>query len=281
MKSKKKMSFNIESIILQLLLWMISLLILVPFYFLLVNTFKTPQEVTASPMGLPRQGISFDSYVIAWKNMNYARVFLNNLINTTGSVILIVLIGAMASYTLARRNNKVNRFIYVLMLSAIMIPFQMTIVPLMKIVTGLHLMNSYLGIILVFVFTNIPFVIFLYYSFIKTIPIQLEEAARIDGASVLKTFWLVCFPLLKPVTGTVIILQSIGFWNDFLVQILFITKPRYFNIARMIYSNVGLFSTDWNALLPMFVLGMLPVLIFYIFMQKSIIKGIAAGSIKG
>ncbi|MFC5404267.1 carbohydrate ABC transporter permease [Cohnella soli] len=281
MKSAALRASKRSNILLELLLWVLSLVILIPFYYLIVNTLKPPQDVLAKPMSFEWSHLSLSAYFKAWKDMKYEHVFMNNVITTVGAVIIIVLIGSMAAYTLVRRNNRFHRFVYYLFISSIIIPFQMAIVPLFKIFVKFHLMNSLLGVILVFVFSNISFVVFLYYSFIRTIPIQLEEAAKIDGASIIRTFVSICFPLLWPVTGTVIIIQSVAFWNDFFVQILFIMSPKYFTITRMIYANVGIFSTDWSALLPMFVLGMLPILIFYVFMQKSIISGITAGSVKG
>ncbi|MBM7568475.1 carbohydrate ABC transporter permease [Paenibacillus sacheonensis] len=269
------------TILLELGLWVAALIVLIPFYYLIINTLKPPADVVARPMSFDLKSLSFGAYTKAFHDMKYGHVFLNNLITTAGAVILIVLIGSSAAYTLVRRNTKFHRLVYYLFISSIIVPFQMAIVPLFKIFVKMHLMNTLLGVILVFVFTNIAFVVFLYYSFIRTIPYQLEEAAKIDGASVFRTFVSICFPLLWPVTGTVIIIQSVAFWNDFFVQILFIVSPKYFTITRMIYANVGIFSTDWSALLPMFVLGMLPILIFYVFMQKSIISGITAGSVKG
>ncbi|HEY0829202.1 MAG TPA: carbohydrate ABC transporter permease [Bacilli bacterium] len=280
MKPAKSMSAK-SNILLEILLWILSLAILIPFYYLIVNTLKPPQEVISRPMGFPLSDLTLNAYITAWADMNYEKVFMNNFLTTASAVVLIILVGSMAAYALVRKRTRFHRFVYILMISAIMVPFQMIIIPLFQIFSNLHLMNSLLGVVLVFVFTNIPFVIFLYYSFIKTIPIQLEEAATMDGCSVLRTFSSICFPLLWPVTGTIAIIQSVAFWNDFIVQLLFITSTKYFSITRMIYSNVGLFSTDWSSLLPMFVLGMLPILIFYIIMQKSIISGITAGSVKG
>ncbi|MDG0810381.1 carbohydrate ABC transporter permease [Cohnella rhizosphaerae] len=271
----------VGNVVLEVSLWILALVILIPFYYLVVNTLKPAKDVVARPMSFDWSTLSIDSYIKAFQDMHYGHVFLNNLITTGGAVILIVLIGSSAAYTLVRRNTKLHKFVYYLFISSIIVPFQMAIVPLFKIFVKMNLMNTLLGVILVFVFTNIAFVVFLYYSFIRTIPYALEEAAKMDGASVLRTFVSICFPLLWPVTGTVIIIQSVAFWNDFFVQILFIVSPKYFTITRMIYANVGIFSTDWSALLPMFVLGMLPILIFYVFMQKSIIGGITAGSVKG
>lgn len=267
--------------VLEISLWVVSLIILIPFYYLAVNTFKSPEHVTNAPMALPGSDFSFGSYQKAWDRMNYPRVFLNNLIYTVTSVVLNLLISSMAAYALVLRKTKFHRFIYLMFISAIMVPFQMLIIPLMKMFASFDMMNTYQGVILVYIFTNISFATFLYYSFIKTIPHQLEEAARIDGASVMQTYRRIYFPLLVPVTVTIGISLVITFWNDFLVQVLFIGTPEMQNITKAVFSNVGMFSTDWSMLLPMFMLSMIPLLIFFFFMQKYIIKGLVAGSVKG
>lgn len=278
---KHKEKYKIHDYFLEIGLWVLALIILIPFYYIVVNTFKSPSHVVSAPMALPGADFSFSSYKEAWVRMNYPRVFLNNLIYTGISVIVSIIVSSMAAYTLVMKKTRFHKFIYLLFISSIMIPFQMLIIPLMKMFSDFHLMNTYHGVILVFVFTNIAYVSFLYYSFIKTIPSQLEEAARIDGASVMQTFWRIYFPLLKPVTVTAGINISITFWNDFLVQVLFISKPEMQNITRAVFSNVGLFSTDWSMLLPMFMLSMIPLLVFFFIMQKHIIKGLTAGSVKG
>ncbi|MBB6731944.1 carbohydrate ABC transporter permease [Cohnella zeiphila] len=267
--------------IMEIVLWILSLIILIPFYYLAVNTFKSPAHVTHAPMALPGADFSFSSYQEAWSKMNYPRVFINNLIYTGASVVLNLFVSSMAAYALVMKRTRFHRFIYLLFISSIMIPFQMLIIPLMRMFSDFHMMNTYQGVILVYVFTNISFVTFLYYSFVKTIPPQLEEAARMDGATVMQTFWRIYFPLLVPVTVTAGINLVIGFWNDFLVQVLFISKPEMQNITRAVFSNVGQFTTDWSTLLPMFMLSMLPLIVFFFFMQKYIVKGLVAGSVKG
>lgn len=273
--------YHTRDYVLEVSLWIISLIILIPFYYLAVNTFKSPEHVTNAPLALPGADFSFSSYVEAWSRMSYPRVFLNNLIYTGVSVMLNLFVSSMAAYALVMKKTKFHRFIYLLFISSIMIPFQMLIIPLMKMFSDFHMMNTYQGVILVYAFTNIAFTTFLYYSFVKTIPYQLEEAARMDGATVMQTFWRIYFPLLVPVTVTAGIHLVINFWNDFLVQVLFISKPEMQNITRAVFSNVGMFSTDWSMLLPMFMLSMLPLLVFFFFMQKYIVKGLVAGSVKG
>ncbi len=269
-----------RGILLPIAMWIAALLILIPFYYVVVNTIKPAGEAVASPMALPRQ-VDFSSYAKAWQDMNYPLVFMNTLINTVVTVVFVILISSMAAYTLMRRRNLLNKILYNFFVSAFMIPYVMMILPLFKIIRDLHMMNSMQGVILIYVATSIPFQIFLYCSFIKTIPPEIEEAAIVDGASVFRIFRSIYFPLLKSVSSTVAILVSINVWNDFITQLLFIQSPQFYTITRMLYTNVGQFRTDWTALMPMFVLGIAPVLIFYLVMQKHIVKGIAMGSVKG
>lgn len=279
MHNDKLKKFYKEAILF-LVLWLLALVILIPFYYVFINTIKLPSEAVASPMAIPTH-ITFESYVKAWQEMRYPRVFMNTLINTSVSVVFVILLSSMAAYSLVRRRHVFHKILYNVFISAFMIPYVMMIMPLFKIIRNFHMMNTMQGVIAIYIATSIPFGVFLYCSFIKTIPIEIEEAAFIDGCSVLRIYWNICLPLLTPVSATVAIILSIGVWNDFLTQLLFIQSPKYYTITRMLYTNVGQFRIDWTSLMPMFMLGIAPVLIFYILMQKYIIKGIAVGSVKG
>ncbi|MFD0717181.1 carbohydrate ABC transporter permease [Paenibacillus sp. GCM10027626] len=265
---------------LELALWLISLVILIPFYYLFINTVKQPQDATEHPLSLPHVW-NFQSYLDAWTKMEYPVVFGNTVMYMVISVFIIIVLASTAAYALVRRKTRYHAAIYYLFVGAIMMPYQMMIMPLYRIVKVLHLMNTVPGVVFVYVFTALPFAIFLYCGFMRSLPLELEEAACVDGSSVYRTFVSIVFPLLRPVTATVIVLKSIEVWNDFMTQLLFIQSSSLQTITRKIYTNVGLFTTDWTSLLPMFVLGIAPMLLFYLMMQKNIIKGISAGSIKG
>lgn len=269
-----------NNIALGIVMWIIGLVVIVPFYYLVVTTFKTPMEAIQSPFGIPKS-INFDSYKAAWNSMNYPNVFKNNLVITSISVILLVILSSMASYPLARRKHKLNKILFLVILTGLMVPAQMNVIPLFKIIRSLNLMNNIFGVILVYAFTFLPFSVFIYHGFIRGIPLELEEAARIDGCSVWYTYWRIVFPLLKPATATVIILNSLNIWNDFVYPLLFLQSRENATILLEVYRNVGQFSVDWTNMFPMLVLGMLPMFIFYVLMQKQIIKGIAAGAVKG
>ena len=253
----------------------------IPIYYLIVTTFKTAQEATANPLGLPKS-IAFENYVNAWTNMQYPRALGNTVLITGISVFLVVLFGALAGYAIARNKSKLGNRVFLLFLSGLMIPFQMNIISLYKIVRTSGLMNSMFAVILVNVAINIPQSVFLCKEFIQSaIPIELEEAADIDGCTVFGKFFRIVAPLLKPVASTVTILITLNVWNEFLTPLLFLQSRENDVILQEVARNIGQFSTDWTSLFPMLMLGVAPLMIFYILMQKYIISGVTAGSLKG
>lgn len=274
---KRKLSDCISEIVIII----IAVIAMIPIYYLIVTTLKTPEEAAFGPLSLPHH-LTFGNYINAWNAMNYPRAFLNNFIVTSFSVVGIILISSMAAYAIARRQNKLNKVIYFIFLAGIMVPFQMAIIPLYKLVVTLGLMDKIWGVIIIDIFAvNLPFSIFLFRGFIVTIPHELEEAALIDGCSIFRTFWQIIFPIMKPVIATVAILDSLSIWNDFLTPLLFLQTRNHQVILQEVYRNIGQFATNWTAFFPMMVLGVAPLLIFYLLMQKNIIKGMVSGSIKG
>ncbi len=267
--------------VLEAVMLILAAVMMIPVYYLIVTTLKTPEEATFSPLGLPH-AITFENYIRAWTKMNYPNVFKNNFLITFCSVTGIILISSMAAYVIARRPNRLNRVIYFIFLSGIMVPFQMAIIPLYRLVASLGLMDRIWGVIVIVIFAvNLPFSIFLFRGFVVTIPYELEEAALIDGCTVNRTFWQIVFPLMKPVIATVAILDSLSIWNDFLTPLLFLQTRKNQVILQEVYRNIGQFQTNWTAFFPMMVLGVAPLLVFYLLMQKYIIKGIVSGSVKG
>ena len=264
-------------------IFMIALAVIwfVPIYYLIVTTLKTPQEATLSPLGLPKV-FHFENYVNAWSKMQFPRAFGNTLFITVCAVGILVILGSMAGYALARTNSKMGSRIFLLFLAGLTVPFQMNIISLYKIVKSLGLMNTAWAVILVDVAINMPQAVFLIKEFIESsVPIELEEAAIVDGCSVFKRFFTIVLPLLKPVLSTVIILVTLNVWNEFLTPLLFLQSRENGVILQEVTRNIGQFSTDWTALFPMLMLGVAPLMIFYIFMQKYIINGVAAGAVKG
>ena len=274
----KKIAVNVSLNIVYLL---IGMLMLIPIYYLVITTFKTPAEAALSPLGLPEH-LTFANYRKALGAMNYGKALMNNVIITGTSVILLLVFASMAAYVVARSRKRIFKVMYSIFMIGLIVPFQIAIIPLYKIITGMHLMNTHFGVILIDVFCiNLPLSIFLFRGFINTVPKELEEAAYIDGYGVFRTFWKIIFPLLKPIVSTVAILDALAVWNDFMTPLLFLQSPEKGVLLQEVYKNVGPFSTDWTSFFPMLVLATLPLVIFYLIMQKSIIEGVVAGSVKG
>ena len=259
----------------------LAVMVLVPIYYLIVTTFKTSAEATAAPMALPS---SFDlsGYARAFQKMQYPRALMNTVIITVCSVAGIIIVSAMCGYALNRKGNyRLSKMTFTLLLSGMLFPYQMSILGLYRLIQTMGLMNHLTAVILIDVACNIPFATFMFRSFVSTIPVELEEAARIDGAGTFRTFWTITFPLMKPIVATISILNALTIWNDFMGPLYFLQVREKDVLLQEIYRNVGQFSTDWTSLFQMLVLGALPLLVFYLFMQRYIIGGVMSGSIKG
>lgn len=254
---------------------------MLPIYYLLITTFKTPEEATSRPLALPTI-LHFEGYANAWKEMDYPLVFTNTLLITVLSLAGMLVFAAMASYVLARRKCKFNSFTFYVLLSGMMVPFQMSIMAQYKLVRALGLMNNILSVVLINIAVNLPMSILFMKNFIQSsVPVEVEEAAYIDGCGVWGTFFRITIPLLRPVIATLATMNSIAIWNDFLTPLMFLQSKNSRTILLAVNSNVGQFSTNWTNMFPMMVLGALPLVIFFLLMQKHIIKGISAGGVKG
>lgn len=274
-RERRSLAITELGLILLALVWFI------PVYYLLVTTFKTPQDATAHPLGLPETWV-FENYVTAWKNMQYPRALGNTVFITVCSVFLVVLLGSLAGYALARTKTKWGNRMFLFFLCGLMVPFQMNIISLYKIVKSLGLMNSVFAVLLVNTAINLPQSIFLCKEFVNTsVPMELEEAADIDGIGPFGKFFKLVLPLMKPVLSTTIIIVTLNVWNEFLTPTLFIQSRQSDVLLQEVSRNIGQFSTDWTAMFPMLMLGVAPLMIFYVFMQKYIIGGVAAGAVKG
>ena len=274
---KEKIKNRIISICIFLLVcvWMI------PVYYMVVSTFKTGAEVATSPLALPSH-FNFDAYIDSFIKMQYPKALFNTAFISVMTVLINVTVSTFAAYTLARRDNRANRFIYMFFIVGMMVPVQMGLSSLYKIMSGLKLVDNLFSVVLINAAASTISSIFLIKSFIKSaIPVELEEAAKVDGCSVFGVFFRIVLPLLKPVLATVTIIVMLGTWNDYLNPSLFLQSRQNNVILQELYRNVGQFSTDWASMFPMLVLGILPLTIVYVLLQKFIINGVTQGSIKG
>jgi raffinose/stachyose/melibiose transport system permease protein len=251
----------------------------VPFYYLLVNTFKTGQDATFYPMSIPFK-FTLDNYRQAFKLINFWSSLRNSLVITIASVLIIILFGSMAAYPIVRWKKKWTRALFVYFLLGFMVPVQVSMIPLFRLISGMNLQNSALGMIVLYS-SWCNFAMFMYQGFLSTVPMELEEAARIDGCNLWQMFWRIVFPLLKSVTTTIAIFDVMWIWNDFILPYLFLSSSENFTLIMEVYKGVGQFSNNWSEILCIMVIVLFPITVFYIIMQKHIIAGITSGAVKG
>ncbi|HSP22354.1 MAG TPA: carbohydrate ABC transporter permease [Planococcus sp. (in: firmicutes)] len=269
----------------EILLLLVALIFLSPIYIIIVNSFKTRQELYESALALPEQ-FSFQYYTEAMEQMDFVNAFINSMIVTIVSVVFIVILSSMTAWMLARSGNRISTIIFMTLIATMLIPFQTLMMPLMQLVTGITrdfgipLYNTLGGLIFMNIGFNAALSVFLYHGFIKSIPISLEEAATIDGASKFGVFWRIIFPILTPITATVMILNVILIWNDFLLPSLTLVDKELRTIPLSVFYFFGEFTIEWNLAMAGLTLTIIPVVIFYMLAQKYIIKGIGEGAVK-
>jgi raffinose/stachyose/melibiose transport system permease protein len=265
--------------IVEILAILVGLVFLVPFYYVFSNSLKSFAEILTNTSALPKVLI-FDNYVNAFEKLDFLLVFKNSLIITIASNIVLVIYCSMAAYMLVRTKNKISNIIFMTFVAAMIIPFQSIMIPLIKTAGNLGILNSIWGLVIMYLGFGSGMTIFLYHGFIKGIPLELEEAAIIDGCSRFGVFWRIVFPLLKPITVTIVILNSLWIWNDFLLPSLVLQDPELRTIPLATFFFFGQYTKQWDLALAALVIGIIPLLIFFFTMQKHIIQGITSGSIK-
>lgn len=272
-KWKEKVTF--------ILIFIVLILFMVPFFVLVINTFKTTAEFTKAPFSLPTS-FSLDNYTQAIERMNFGKALFNTAFITVVTTLINTLLASMTGYFFARKRWKINKVIFACFLASMVAPFQVYMIPLVKIYGGmLGLSNQLLMVVYAAVGLNIPFAVFLYNGFAESIPEELDEAAKIDGCSFTRTFFEIIFPLLKPIMITVMVFVALGVWNDYLMTSLFLTKTATKTLALAAFTFLTNHSADYAPMMAGLVLGIIPVLFFYLLGQKYIIEGVISGSVKG
>ena len=268
-------------IILEVILILCAAVYIYPVFLMFTNSFKSFKEVLVNVVALPTH-LEFANYTHVIEKINYGRLFFNNVVITFTGILGIVFFSSLAAYILARRNTRFTRAAYMFCIIPMLVPFQTIMITLVKVMKTLHLSGSLLGLGLQYWGFGIPMAVFIYMGFIKTIPRAIDESATIDGASAFSTYVRIIFPLLKPVTATVMVLDVMWIWNDFLLPMLMVnSSPKTKTLTLAAYTFVGQYNTQWQYAMTAMVLALLPSILFFIFMQKHIIKGVVAGAVKG
>lgn len=254
-------------------------LFIVPFYLMVINSFKTTQEFVQNPFALPTS-IDFDNYILAFERMNFMSAFVNSLLITVIGVTLILLTSAMASYFLVRFNWKISRIVFAVYVASMIVPFQAVMIPLVSIYGSLQLLNNPWTLIFMYIGFGQAFAVFIFHGFVKNVPLEIEEAARIDGCNRLQIFFAIVLPMLKPVLSTILVLQVLWIWNDFLLPSLILISPAQRTLPLSTFSFFSTFSVDFSPLMAGIVLTILPVLAVFLICQRQIIEGLVKGAVK-
>lgn len=276
-----------KSTLSSVLLVCLSLIWLSPIYIILANSFKSRDEMYVNPLGMPVK-FSLEYYSGAMEKMNFLRAFGVSLVITIVSVAIIVVLCAMAAWMMARSNGKLSKAIYYTLILTMLIPFQTLMMPLMQEMNslekllGIQIKDTIGGLIFMYIGFGAGMGVFMFYGFVKgSLPRTLEEAAIIDGCNTWQLFWRVVFPLMKPTIITLVILDVIWIWNDYLLPSLTLKSAsnRTIPIGTQIFFVQ--YTIEWNMAMAALMLTIIPVVVFYLCAQKHIVKGVAAGAVKG
>ena len=275
--AKKRSHFIMMVILLLLFLFFV-----MPFILVVINVFKDKADIVTDPLALiGKHGFTTKNFPEAMEKMDFFNVFTNSLIITTSSTILTILISAMTAFVIVRNGKwKVCTLVFGMMVASMVIPFQVLMVPLVSVY------GAVLGHRITLIFMHIGFSVsmatFMFHGAIHSnIPLELEEAALIDGCTRWQTFWKIVFPLLKPTIATVAIIDAMAFWNDYLLPSLVLTDKAIYTIPIATQQFYGTYSTDIGLVMAALLLAMLPILIMYLFLQKYIVAGVTSGAVKG
>lgn len=276
------MKQKIGTIFIRIILVIMAVYTLFPIGFLVINSFKKQAEIVNSPMAIPKTW-SFSYLLTALEQIHFIRGFGITLLITVISVGILVVVSSLAAWMMVRNKTKSSKVVFLMFTAAMLIPFQSVMYPLLSVFDKLQLRNLG-GLILMYCGFGLSMSIFLYHGFLKSIPQSLEEAASIDGASIFQMFFQVVFPMLKSTTVTVVILNGIWIWNDYLLPFLTIGNSEYKTLTLELYFAKmvsGQYSNSWELIFPAVLVTIIPIIIVYLFLQKYIMKGIADGAVKG
>jgi len=262
-----------------ILMVLVAVIYLIPFYIIINLAFKPVTDT--SSYWMPPRTLDLSNFVNAWTEANLMRAFMNNIIITVVVITCVVILGSFASYPLGRYQTKWNNLVYIVCVSCMIVPPLTILVPLYKLIVNTVGTSTYLSVILPHIAYQLPITIFLFTGFIKSIPRELDEAALIDGSNRFGIFFRILFPLLKPVTATVIILVGVNIWNDYTFSIFFLQKPEMQTITVSLSQFFSQYSNQINWVAAGCIIGTIPLVMLYLFLQQYFIKGLSAGAVKG
>ncbi|MER7072064.1 carbohydrate ABC transporter permease [Terrabacter sp. NPDC000476] len=262
-----------------LLLWGYAALALVPLLLMLSNSFRSNADLITDPLGLPTPPTTA-SYVEAWTTGNFATYFGNSLLVTVGAVLISTAVATMAAYAIARGRSRIFRWLEALFLSGLMLPIHLAILPIFYLFDGLGLIDSRLGLVLMYAASGVPFSIFVLTTFFRQLPEELEEAAALDGASPWQTFTRIMVPLVRPALATVAVFRFVPIWNDFLFPLVLLRNEEKYTLPVGLTNFFGENATNYSAVFAGLVITTIPLVVLFLVATKQIVAGLTAGMAK-
>lgn len=276
-----RQSYTMKTFFVQIVMTVVGLLFMAPIFIILNYSFKTKKELyLKSPLSLP-ENFQLANYEKAFDKLNMLTTYKNTFLYTAIAVFILAILCGTTAWAIARCKHKFFRFLYIYFIIGILIPAQALFLPIYIIGFKLNLTNTRFGIIFMYVATGISFGVFLMTSFMTTVPIELEEAARIDGCSIFRTYFKIVMPLLKPAMATLVIMQAFQIWNDYLLASLYVSKKQLKTLTVAIQSLFSAQTSDYTTAMAAIVLSVLPMAILFMALQKYFIKGMTVGAVKG
>lgn len=264
----------------EVLILLLAIVFMTPFYLVLVNSVKTVADMLMNTASWPEKFV-WENYGKAWRALRFPTALSNSALITVFSNIGVTIIAALAAYRMVRKPTKFNSAMFFVFVASMVIPFQSIMIPLVQVMRTIGLTNSLSGVVVTYWGLGLSFTIFLFHGFIKSISLEIEEAAVVDGCGAIGVFWRIVFPLLRPITVSVILLNTLWFWNDFLLPNLMLQKADQRTIQTAMSAFFGQFLTRWDLALPALVLGTAPAVVFFLIVQRRIIEGVSGGAVKG
>ncbi len=271
---------NNKNIIYYLILIPIFIIFVTPIYMVLINSFKTFEEIFMNPFGMSTQP-NVENYIEAWNVLDLISAFKNSVIITVFSMGGEIILSSMAAYWITRRKTRFHKILYSVLVAAMVVPFPALMISELQVWSFIGLNNTLAGLIMCYYGFGTPFAVFLYHGFIKSIPVDVEEAAYVDGASTFGVFFRIVLPMLGPTTATLCVLHSLWFWNDYLLPLIMLQRRELRTIPLAISFLFDQFNSKWDLAMAAIMLAIVPALIIFLIFQKYIVKGVAAGAVKG
>lgn len=261
-------------------LLLLTLFMVAPIVLMVSVSLRSDRDVAAHPVA-PPWPIKWHNYTAALHDMNYGRSVFNTVLITGCSAVIILITGSLCAWPMARISRRWTKAVYQLFVAGLTVPVFVMITPLYMLMRDLHLLDTFPSVILGYSALNLPFAVFFFTSFLRAVPVELEEAAAIDGAGILRTYWRIILPLLRPATATLTIFVTLAIWNDLILPLVLLTSDDKRTVTLDVYSTIGTHAYSTSQLLPAVVLGTAPLLVIFLILQRHIIAGITAGVGKG